>query len=78
MNTSMIQKFTAEEKVYTFKKLGHFGRINYRGVEQTVIGYGVGGLSVSVGIADAYGHDFPLNEILVYANVHVVVHPLEG
>ena len=77
MHTPMIQNFPTQEEIKPLDDLHGLGLGDDRDIQQTVVRYGVGGLSVARGIAYADRHKAFVYRLRIDMEVHEEVGTLE-
>lgn len=77
MHTLVVEKLATQEEVEAFEELCHLRVVDHAHVEQSVVGHGVGRLSIAGGVAYAHGHYAALDVVVVDFDVHAILQPLE-
>jgi len=77
MNAARVEELAAQEEIPSLKELGNLGMIDHRHIEQTVVGHGVGSLSVAEGIAHTHRHHLALYLVIIDTQTHLILQTLE-
>ena len=73
----MIEKFSFDKQVNTFKELSESRMIDNAHVEEPIVRHSVWSLTIAQGIADTNGHNTTFNFLVVYLYIHLIIETLE-